>query len=173
MLERVLIATDGSDNAQRAVKLGSGIAHCFGAEVLLAYVQVEQPSQQEIGGLVNVWESVGPQPFGALHMDELIQRVARTPGREYVGTQAQALHEIASHLLDKAREKARKAGAEHPDSRLLHGDPAHALLELAASEEVGLIVMGSRGMGRVKGALLGSVSQKVSTHAQASCLTVR
>jgi nucleotide-binding universal stress UspA family protein len=46
-------------------------------------------------------------------------------------------------------------------TRLLEGDPAHTLLH--AAEEAGhdLIVMGSRGRGRVTSALLGSVSNRV------------
>lgn len=173
MVERVLIATDGSDNAQRAESLGNRIACCFGAQVLFAYVQVEEPSDNDVRGMAEMWQQVGPQPFAVLHMDDLVQHVASTPGREHVDTRDQALQEVGQHVLERASQAAREAGVEKTETRLLYGDPAHAVIELAEVQEADLVVMGSRGMGRVKGALLGSVSQKVSTSVNASCLTVR
>jgi nucleotide-binding universal stress UspA family protein len=46
-------------------------------------------------------------------------------------------------------------------TRLLDGDPAHVLLHAAEEGDHDLIVMGSRGRGRVTSALLGSVSNRV------------
>src|ERR687884_515172 len=44
---------------------------------------------------------------------------------------------------------------------LVEGSPARALVQRACSEDYDLIVMGSHGHGRLHGALLGCVSQKV------------
>ena len=41
------------------------------------------------------------------------------------------------------------------------GDPAQTLLEIAARHRCALIIMGARGRGALRGALLGSVSQAV------------
>ncbi len=173
MMQRILIATDGSENARRAEALGSRIASCFGAQVLLAHVQAEELSESDVRGMAQMWQQVGPQPFGVLHMDDLVQHVGSTPGRQHVDTRDKALQEIGKHILEKASETAREAGVEEVETRLLHGDPATTLIELADLEGVDLVVMGSRGMGRVEGVLLGSVSQKVSTRITASCLHVR
>jgi nucleotide-binding universal stress UspA family protein len=51
------------------------------------------------------------------------------------------------------------------------GDPARALLELAATAD--LLVVGSRGLGAVRRVLLGSVSEKVLQHAPCPVLIVR
>ncbi|MEF8833965.1 MAG: universal stress protein [Halofilum sp. (in: g-proteobacteria)] len=173
MLEHILIATDGSENARRAEALGSGIASCFGARVLLAHVQVEEPSDSDVRGMTEVWQQVGPQPFGVLHMDDIVQHVGSTPGREHVDTREKALQEIGNEVLENARQKAQEAGVEKVETRLLHGDPAKAIIDVADLQGVDLVVMGSRGAGRVEGVLLGSVSQKVSSGVTASCLTVR
>src|ERR1044072_6853065 len=47
------------------------------------------------------------------------------------------------------------------ETEVLEGDPAGRILELARLRAVDLIVVGSRGLGRIAGALLGSVSQDV------------
>jgi nucleotide-binding universal stress UspA family protein len=62
MLSNVLVATDGSDNAQRAVELGSSIGASFGARVIVVYVQVEKRERGRMGAL---WDQVGPQPVDA------------------------------------------------------------------------------------------------------------
>ncbi len=53
------------------------------------------------------------------------------------------------------------------------GDPAERILRHAETDKVNLIVMGSRGIGSLRGLLMGSVSQKVSQLAPCSCITVR
>jgi nucleotide-binding universal stress UspA family protein len=50
-------------------------------------------------------------------------------------------------------------------SLVVEGEPAEAILETAEAENVDLIVMGRRGRSRLKGMLLGSVSDKVVRHA--------
>ena len=58
-------------------------------------------------------------------------------------------------------------------TEILEGSPAEALLEVATTRKSDLIVMGSRGLGRLAGALLGSQSQKVVQHAPCPVLIVR
>jgi nucleotide-binding universal stress UspA family protein len=58
-------------------------------------------------------------------------------------------------------------------TEILEGTPAEAILEVAKTRDVNLIVMGSRGLGRLAGALLGSQSQKVVQHATCPVLIVR
>jgi nucleotide-binding universal stress UspA family protein len=58
-------------------------------------------------------------------------------------------------------------------TELLEGDPASAILEVAKVRNSDVIVMGSRGLGRLAGLLLGSTSQKVVSHAPCPVLIVR
>lgn len=59
------------------------------------------------------------------------------------------------------------------ETELLEGLPAEAILELARSRDADLIVVGSRGLGAVKGALLGSVSLAIVHHADRPVLVAR
>jgi nucleotide-binding universal stress UspA family protein len=58
------------------------------------------------------------------------------------------------------------------ESSVLHGDPVNKICEYADISHVDLIVVGSRGSGRLK-RLLGSVSEGVSRNARCSVLIVR
>jgi len=58
-------------------------------------------------------------------------------------------------------------------TEVLEGSPAEAILEVARIRNNDLIIMGSRGLGRLSGLLLGSQSQKVAQHAPCPVLIVR
>ncbi|HOM12569.1 MAG TPA: universal stress protein [Rubrivivax sp.] len=64
------------------------------------------------------------------------------------------------HLLEPARALARQAGVEH-EIEVARGDPAHTLIDIAENFGCALVVMGARGMGTLRSALLGSVSHEV------------
>jgi len=53
------------------------------------------------------------------------------------------------------------------------GDPAESIIKIAEAHSCDLIVMGSRGLGRLAGLVLGSTSQKVVSHAPCPVLIVR
>lgn len=61
--------------------------------------------------------------------------------------------------------------AAHVEARAVEDAPARALIEAAGEDD--LIVVGSRGHGGIKGALLGSVSQQVVQHAACPVTVVR
>lgn len=87
------------------------------------------------------------------------------------GLRLEDLEPAAQELLD---DEVRHLGTLAPDlvleARLEHGFPAAVLLGLAA--DAALVVVASRGMGRVAGLLLGSVSQAVVTRAPCPVVVV-
>jgi nucleotide-binding universal stress UspA family protein len=56
---------------------------------------------------------------------------------------------------------------------LLEGPAAEAILSVAKIRTADLIVLGTRGMGSLKGLLVGSVSNKVTHHATCTVMIVR
>ncbi|MBK8781657.1 MAG: universal stress protein [Anaerolineales bacterium] len=78
----------------------------------------------------------------------------------------------AEEILDKAiKEVGSIPGEIHTE--MIEGDPAAAIIEVANTRESNIIIMGSRGLGRLSGLLLGSTSQKVVAHAHCPVLVVR
>ena len=77
---------------------------------------------------------------------------------------------------EKILQRAVKAVGEVPSTvstETIAGDPAEAIIKIADTRKCDLIVMGSRGLGRLAGLVLGSVSQKVVSHAPCPVLIVR
>lgn len=173
MLNRVLVATDGSETAQRAEALGGEIARRFGATLLLAHAAVEEPSEAELGAIGQVMQDMGPQPFAPLHPDNVVQQVGSASWAHEVRTRRDAMRELGRQMLRHAEERARNTGVEDVERHLLHGDAADAIVELAQQQNAELIVIGTRGIGGLRGRLMGSVSGEVMKHTRKNTLVVR
>lgn len=103
--------------------------------------------------------------------------VAYAPIPPYLGEPD--LQHVINLRLNEAGEvlqKAVEAVGEMPaqvHTEVIEGDPAEAIIEVALVQDSDLIVMGSRGLGRLIGLVLGSTSQKVVSHAPCPVLIVR
>lgn len=77
---------------------------------------------------------------------------------------------------DPALREGLEVAAQHgveTTAELLVGYPPKQIVRLASEAGVGLIVVGSRGLGRVKSAFLGSTSREVLAHAGRPVLVVK
>jgi nucleotide-binding universal stress UspA family protein len=84
----------------------------------------------------------------------------------------EAMHQ-AQGFLDKQVEKVKSEGVEVAESHLVRGRPDREIAHLGEELGVGLIVMGSRGLGGVRRVLMGSVSDSVVRHAHCPVMIVR
>jgi len=137
MFERIVLAVDGSEPAQRAVPVAADIASKYGSEVIAVHVLEQQLGR---GGPI------------AYDTTEEATRVADDAAR--------SLKDVGV----SARAEARAA---------LAGRAAQEIMDLATSEDAGLIVMGSRGMSDWQGLLIGSVAHKVLHLSSVPVLIVR
>jgi len=103
--------------------------------------------------------------------------IAYEPVPSYLGepnmqTAISARMKEAENILQKALDVIGEIPGEiHKE--ILEGPAAEAILDVSNTRKNDLIVMGSRGLGRLAGALLGSQSQKVVRHATCPVLIVR
>ncbi len=171
-VKTILVPTDGSREADRAVDLASEIAGKYGANLVLFYAMWRGPSLEQLRSTVDVkqlsestWAQLDPKRHPiAEHTSSAI--IAPVVPRE-------ALQEIGEQVLERGRQTALAKGVEDPKVILHDGDPARSILAAAVRENADLIAMGSRGLGGVAGLLGGSVSYKVSHSAPCSCMIVR
>jgi nucleotide-binding universal stress UspA family protein len=112
-----------------------------------------------------------------MESEELRIVVAYDPIPPYLG-EPNLQHAINNRLnesqeiLRKAVEAVGKVPAE-VHTEVIEGDAAEAIINVAETRRSDVIVMGSRGLGRLAGLVLGSVSQKVVSHAPCPVLIVR
>ncbi len=82
------------------------------------------------------------------------------------------LAEKAQEMLDRAKESCEKQGIQLA-SKILDGSPASKIAEFAEEEKVDLVIVGSRGLGGMSEAILGSVANSIVHKSKVSVLVVK
>ena len=80
---------------------------------------------------------------------------------------------LGRRVLEGAEAALRRKGVKIVSSAVEDGDPVRRILESAKAAKADCIVMGSRGLGDLKGMVFGSVSHKVAHLAPCTCITVK
>ena len=89
------------------------------------------------------------------------------------GQLQQQFEQMSRRVLDTQAEKVREAGGMIAQAHLRMGKAATEIVDLAEELGAGLVVLGSRGLGGIRRALMGSVSDPVVRHAHCPVLVVR
>ena len=138
---RILVATDGSREAELAVTTAADLAKSTDSELHVVHV--------------------GEMPL-VYH-----------PERHGYRAEYEEHEKEAKQLLEAQVERIKGAGATVVQAHLRMGKADEEIVEVAHSIGAGLIVMGSRGQGRLRRALVGSVSESVVRHAHCPVTIVR
>ena len=127
---KILLATDGSKDAELAASTAIELANKTGSELHV------------------------------VHIVDLVSSVVLDEAE-------------ARELLDALVKRLEDAGSVSAQAHLSEGVPAAEIVALGEDIDAGLIVVGSRGLGGVRRALMGSVSDAVTRHAHCAVLVVR
>ena len=175
MFKTILVATDNSEHSCKAVELAGDIANKYGAKLILLYVIHPQRINQELRHMVEIEYLMDQGPKLMKDASDYPKTMAECLVKlnENADDSYQYLKLLADQILRHANKLALNQGVEDAVCRIEDGDPAHEILECANRENADLIVVGSRGIGDLKGLLMGSVSHKVSQHAKCSCVIVK
>jgi nucleotide-binding universal stress UspA family protein len=174
MFKTILVATDGSAHAEKAVELAGDIAQKYGARLVLLHVLLHghiPEALRHMAEIEYVVPAVDPAPGALAPVPDLMEYVARA------GTDTKAMRQVfgalGDQIIGRAKRAAREKGVKDIAIRIDDGDPARCIIERAKAEGADLIVLGSRGLGHLEGLFMGSVSHKVSHLAECSCVTVK
>lgn len=159
-VKNILVPIDGSKHSDKAVHLAADMAAKYGAKLTLLHVYLTGRVPDDIRKLSDKKSKTEP---------------AMAVGAGYVEAHEspEVLDEIADKLLAKAEEAARNAGANEIETVKTGGVASEEILDNADKTNADLIVMGSRGLGGLKGLLVGSVSHKIQNLAKCSVITVK
>jgi len=139
---RIIVATDGSSGANRAVDTAARLAKVAGAKLAIL----------TIGGNIS---------------GEELRQIASTEGNL-----GKALESAANQILSRAQKRALRKGLSSVELLTGWGDPSQAIIDTVRHEKADILVVGRRGRGRLSGLLLGSVSQKLTTLAPCNVMVV-
>jgi nucleotide-binding universal stress UspA family protein len=145
MFTSIVVGTDGSDTAGKAVQAATDLARQVGASL----------------SVVSAYEPVSSQRL-------------REEKREVPKDLEWMVNprEDVEATLKEAAEGVEEAGVK-VETFAREGDAADAILDVAEETHADLIVVGNKGMTGTKRFLLGSVPNKVSHHAPCSVLIIR
>src|SRR5215204_7092884 len=134
---KILLATDGSEDAELAATTAVGLARNTASEL----------------HVVHIWRTVP-----SVHFDALVR---------------QEMEREAQRILDGQVKQIEGLGGSVAQARLSEGGASEEIVALAEEIGAGLIEVGSRGRGRIRRLLMGSVSDAVVRHAHCPVLVVR
>jgi nucleotide-binding universal stress UspA family protein len=137
----ILLATDGSKEAELAATTAADLANSTGSELHVVHV--------------------GESPL-VYH-----------PERHAYRAEYEKHERESQQLLEAQVERIEGTGATVAQAHLRMGRADEEIVELAHSMGAGMIVMGSRGRGRIRRALIGSVSESVVRHAHCPTTIIR
>jgi nucleotide-binding universal stress UspA family protein len=144
---KILLATDASEDAQKASQIASGIATNSGSELHVLH----------IGNTKDFHIAPGAEQTFA-------------PRSGSYGE----IREQAEKTLEEAVRQVEETGGTVAQAHLRMGDPDDEILRFCDEQGgFGLLVMGSRGLGPIKRRLMGSVSESVVRHAHCPVLVAR
>ena len=147
MIKKILVATDASAASNRAVSMAAYMAACHEADLLILHV------------------------IRDMQLPTLLKKAPEL--EEFANKREDILREVAETILEEAEARAKKGGAKKIQTAIGSGDPASSVIGFAKRRNVDTIVVGTRGLGKVREILMGSVSRKLANSAEANCLIVR
>lgn len=140
---KLLVATDGSKHALKAVRQAARLAAAFSDRTTITLISV--------------------------HDDTALRHAERFVGKKAVDDY---LRDLSDHDLADARKALDKAGLKH-DMVIRVGHIAQEIASFADQGKFDMIVMGSKGRSALKDMLVGSVAQRVAELSKTPLLLVK
>jgi nucleotide-binding universal stress UspA family protein len=142
---KILLATDGSEEARQATQAAAELSKDTGSEVHVTYVL---PSPRELRG-------------------------HHTYSRDVMRSVLEQAEREARSFLEAQAKQVGESGGKVAETHLRTGEPDKEIVKLSEELGAGTIVIGSRGLGAVSRALMGGVSESVVRHAHCPVFVVR
>ena len=147
MIKKILVATDASAASSRAVSFAARLSVQHEAELLILNVIRDMQLPEEL--------KTAPE------------------FEDFLNARDDLMRQAADQILKNAKQKAKKDGAKNVQTAIGSGDPATSVAGFARRRNIDLIVVGTRGLSKIKAASMGSVSRKLLDLTDVNCLVIR
>ncbi|WP_162950435.1 universal stress protein [Rhizobium jaguaris] len=175
MFKKILIATDGSAHAQKAVEIGADLAAQHQAEVHLVHVMLSGEIDEDLRRMVETehlddlhhQDGGDPQASAQLVPGLPVRFSATDPASIRV------LQALGTEVLNRASSVVRAHGVKQVSTHLMEGDAVEQIAKVIQEERPDLVVSGARGLSSLSQLVLGSVSTEIAQLSPVTCVTVR
>ena len=144
MFNEIVVAFDGSEHSELAVRAACSLAEKYDANLHIVHA---------------------PEVYD--------QAVAMGASAVVLPVSEESLQESGESMISRAVALAEEAGRPAVSTEILAAPAADAIISFAEKKNAELIVSGRRGLGNLKGMILGSVSQQLASSAECAVLTVK
>jgi len=178
-MKQILVPTDGSTYALKALDVALDLAGAHGATLHLLHVLMRDKEPVDLLRLADL--ALGAHPDIVATLKDLADRPAQElsaeqlmadPARPLHPVPASLLQDIGTVILEHADAAATKRGIAAQMMPVGEGDIAGVIAAAAHECQADAIVMGMRGLRQVDMVTLGSISQQVCHQAPCTCITV-
>ena len=174
MFNSIVVATDGSHHAGRALDIAAELAARDNTALHIIYV-VDNDISGLPEGLFEMSKTehlIDPAPrvftdFQETNSDAL--KAAQQASQE----SQRLVTQLAEHIVKDAARIAGLAGVDQVTTSIENGKPADAILSYAKKHNADAIITGRRGQSALKSLFMGSTSMKVAQNAECTCITVK
>jgi nucleotide-binding universal stress UspA family protein len=172
MFETILVATDGSETANRALEAAIELSLKHGARLYIVHIHLHGRPVEEMERLAEI-EHIVPE-VAATFPTSLMPRITMVGDLlSEAEHRALVVTRMGDLILQRAKQQAVEAGVERVETYAASGDYGDGILDAIDETGADLVVLGRRGLGRIKRLFLGSVSNKVVQHAGSAVLLIQ
>jgi len=155
LFEKILVPLDGSEHSLRALEIAIQLGKTFGGKITLIHVYS-----------VTVRPIIMPEPTTLAPPGVPVM----TPAE--VSKVAEAARKAGSRILSDGEDKVKVENVE-VDTKLEEGHAVQEIIRVSKEGKYDLIVMGARGISKIREILLGSVSDGIIHHAVCPVLVIK
>lgn len=148
MIKNIVVPLDGSDTGFKALDLACDLAQKYEVTLLLLHVVPRRELPESVRHFAQVEGIDGPP--------ELVYEKV-----------------VAKNVLESGMRRAREQGVKSLSELIEYGDPARTIVDIATRKNADTIIMGTRGLGDIKGLMMGSVAHKVGHLADCTVISVK
>ncbi len=151
MIKNILVPADGSEHSGKALALAVDIAEKYDANLSVLFV-----ASHEIDGDLHQFAATE-------YSSEYIPKY----GRVVRAFSEQVAKKIINGMIKKVKSKVMISEV------ILYGNPATQIVKYVADNNFDMAILGSRGLGTIKGMPMGSVSRKVTKSVECTCVIIK
>lgn len=176
-MKTILMPTDGSVAADKALDVALDLAEKHGAVIKLLHVLLREKEPEELlrlpdletsEGVVDQLRGLAEGPKTPRSVEDLMS-APNTPERPSPDA---LLRTIGAHVLERAGRWAKERGVAVEPLDIVDGAAAPAIAAAAENQGADTIIMGMRGLRQIEAVTFGSVSQEVCRTVKCTCIAV-